>query len=198
MRSRISMREGWHSTARHEAPGHDRRQRLGAAHAAQARGEDPAAGQVAAVVLAAQLGEGLVGALNDPLGADVDPRAGRHLAVHHQALAIEFVEMLPGRPARHQVGVGDQHPGRVGVGAEHAHRLAGLDQQGLVVLQAPQRRDDAVEAFPVAGGPADAAIDHQLLRPLGHVGVEVVHQHAQRRFGEPALGARARARAGCG
>ena len=70
-----------------------------------------------------------------PWAADVDPRAGGHLAVHHQALAIELVEMLPGRPARHQVGVGDQHARRVRVGAEHADRLARLDQQGLVVLQ---------------------------------------------------------------
>ena len=115
--------------------GHHRRQRLGAAHAAEARGQDPAAPEVAAIMLAAHFGEGLVGALNDALGADVDPRSGRHLAVHHQALAIEFVEMVPGRPFRHQVRIGDQHARRVGMGAEHADRLARLDQQGLVALQ---------------------------------------------------------------
>ena len=70
-----------------------------------------------------------------PCDADVDPRAGRHLAVHHQALAIELVEVLPGRPVRHEVGVGDQHARRVGVGAEHADRLARLHQQRLVVLE---------------------------------------------------------------
>ena len=97
-----------------------------------------------------------------------------------------------------QIGVGDQHARRVGVGAEDAHRLAGLHQQRLVVLQPPQRRDDAVEAFPVARGAADAAIDHQLLRPLGHLGVEIVHQHAQGRLGQPALGRKLACRAGCG
>ena len=37
---------------------------------------------------------------------------------------------------RHQVGVGDQHPRRVLVGAEDADRLARLHQQRLVVLRA--------------------------------------------------------------
>ena len=162
--------------------------RLRAAHAAQPRGQDPAAGEAAAVMLAAHLDEGLVGALHDALAADVDPRAGRHLAEHHQALAIELVEMLPGRPVRHQVGVGDQHARRIGVGAEHADRLARLDQQRLVGFELAQRRHDAVEALPVARGTADAAIDHQLAGLLGDIGIEIVHQHAQRRLGQPALG----------
>ena len=51
-----------------------------------------------------------------------------------------------------------------------------------------QGRDDAVEALPVARRAADAAIDHELLGPLGDRGIEIVHEHAQRRFGEPALG----------
>ena len=122
--------------------GHRRRERLRAAHAAEAGGQDPAAGEIAAIVLAADLDEGLVGALHDALAADVDPRAGRHLAVHHQALAIELVEVVPGRPVRHEVRVGDQHARRVGVGAEDADRLARLDEQRLVVLQrasAPRR-----------------------------------------------------------
>ena len=65
--------------------GHDRGERLCAAHPAEAGGEDPLAGEVAAIMLAAHFGEGFEGALHDALGADVDPRAGGHLAVHHQA-----------------------------------------------------------------------------------------------------------------
>ena len=52
-----------------------------------------------------------------------------------------------------------------------------------------KRRDDAVERLPVARRPPDAAIDDELARPFGDVGVEIVHEHAQRRFGQPALGA---------
>src|SRR5690606_21907188 len=69
---------------------HGRGQRLRAAHAAQTRGENPFAGKIAAIVSAADLDERLVGALHDALRADVNPRPGRHLAVHHQTLAIEL------------------------------------------------------------------------------------------------------------
>ena len=104
--------------------------------------------------------------------------------------------MIPGRPVRHEVGVGDQHARRVLVGAEHADRLAGLHQQRLVLVQRLQRRDDAVEILPGAGGAADAAVDHQFVRIFGNVGIEIVHQHAQRRFGHPALGVELDCRAG--
>ena len=169
-------------------PGHGRRQRLGAAHAAETAGQDPFAREIAAIVLPAGLDEGLVGALDDPLAADVDPGARGHLAVHHQALTIEGVELVPGRPMRDQVGVGDQHARRVGMGPEHADRLARLDAEGLVVAQRLERLDQHVVAAPVARRPADAAVDHQLFRALGDLGIEVVHQHPQRRLGLPAPG----------
>ena len=167
---------------------HDGGERLRSAHATQPAGQDPLALEAAAVVLASGFHEGFVGALHDALRADVDPRTGRHLAVHGQPLLIQLVEMIPGRPVGNEVGVGDQHARRILVGAEDADRLARLDEQRLVLVQRLQRRDDAVEILPGARRPADAAIDHQLVRVLGHIRVEVVHQHAQRRFGHPALG----------
>ncbi len=169
--------------------GHGRREGLRAAHAAEAGGENPSSAKVAAIVPAPHLDEGLVGALHDALRADIDPRARGHLPVHHEPLAIELVEAIPGRPVRHEIGVGDEHARRVGVGAEHADRLAGLDEQRLIALEAAQGRDDAVERRPVARRPPDAAVDDELARPLGDVGVEIVHEHAHRRFGQPALGA---------
>ena len=54
----------------------------------------------AAEVLPRRLGERLVRALQDPLGPDVDPGAGGHLAVHHQTRPLELAEVVPGRPAR--------------------------------------------------------------------------------------------------
>ena len=182
------MRLGWHSTASIDAPA-----MVAASGCAPPMPPSPAVRiqrpeRSPPIVPAADLDEGLVGALNDALAADIDPRAGGHLAVHHQAEPIELVEMVPGRPVRHEVGIGDQHARRVGMGAEDADRLAGLDEQRLVGLEPAQRRDDAVEAFPVARGAADAAIDDELARPLRHLRIEVVHQHPERRFGEPALG----------
>ena len=173
----------------HRGAGHGRGQRLGAAHAAEPAGQDPAAGEVAAVMLPAHLDEGLVGALNDALAADIDPRPGGHLAEHHQSGPVQFVEFLQCRPVGHEVGVGDQHPGRIAMRAEDADRLARLDQQRLVRLEVPQRTHDAVVALPVARRPADAAIDHEFLRPLRDLGIQIVHQHAHRRFGQPALAA---------
>ena len=110
-------------------------QGLRAAHTAQTGGEDPFAAQIAAVVLAAGFDEGFVSALYDALRADVNPAAGGHLAVHRQAFGVQFVEVFPSGPVRHQIGIGQQHARRVFVGFEHAHRFAGLNQQGLVVVQ---------------------------------------------------------------
>jgi hypothetical protein len=45
--------------------------------------------------LAGDLGEALVGALQDPLRADVDPRPGRHLPVHGEAEVLEAAELVP-------------------------------------------------------------------------------------------------------
>ena len=73
-----------------------------------------------AEVLPRQLRERLVRALEDALRPDVDPRAGGHLAVHRQALALELAEDVPGRPVADEVRVRDQHPRRPLVGPEHA------------------------------------------------------------------------------
>ena len=162
-------------------------QGLGATHASQPPGEHDAPGQGAVEVTVGQGGEGLVGALQDALGADVDPGAGRHLAVHHQALLIQLVEVSPVVPMAHQVGVGYQHPGGIGVGLEHPHRFAGLHQHGLVVFQLQQGAHQGVEAIPVARRLADAAVDHQLIGVFAVGRVQVVAQHPQGRFLEPAL-----------
>ena len=55
--------------------------------------------------------------------------------------------------------------------AEHAHRLSGLHKQCLVVFQIAQRPDDRVERFPVSGRLPRTAINDQLLRMFGDLGV---------------------------
>ena len=127
----------------------------------------------------------LEGPLNDALRTDVDPRAGGHLPVHDQAQLLQLVELLPVRPVAHQIGVADQHPRRVLVGLEDAHRLARLHQQRLVVFQRLQRVDDGVVALPIARGASGAAVNHEVLRTLGHVGIEIVHEHAHGGFLSP-------------
>ena len=125
----------------------------------------------------------LVGALQDALRADVDPGAGRHLPVHDQALGSQLIEMLLGGPMRHQVGIGDQHAWGVRVALENGHRFAGLHQQSLVIFQLAQRIQDGVKRLPVARRLPAPAIDDQLLRFLGDLGVQVVLDHAVSCFG---------------
>ncbi len=172
----------------HGGAGHGGGERLGAAHAPEPAGQDPASGEITAVVPAADLDEGFIGALHDALAADIDPRAGSHLPVHHQPGAIELVELLPRGPMGNDVGICDQHPRCVGMGAKDAHRLAGLDQQRLVIAEGLQRGDNAIIAAPVARRAADAAIDHQLLRLFRDLGIEIIHQHAHGSFTLPAFG----------
>ena len=143
---RHSMRRGLAFDGQHRGAGHGRSERLRPAHAAQSGGQDPLAGKIAAEMLAAHLDESLVGALNDALRADIDPRARGHLAVHHQALAIELVEMVPGRPVRHEVRVGDQHPRRVRRGCGTRRPACPTAPAGSRRLRADGGSDDAVEA----------------------------------------------------
>ena len=84
-----------------------------------------------------------------------------------------------------EVGIGDQHARRVDMAGEHADGLAGLHQQGFVIVEVFQRFDDRVIAIPIAGGAANAAIHDQLRRVLGDVGIQVVLQHPERRFSQP-------------
>ena len=140
-------------------------------------------------MLSPRLGKGLISALHDALGADVNPRPSGHLPVHHQALAIQFVEMLPGRPMRHEVGIGDQDPRRIHMGFHDGDGFARLHDQRLIRLQIAQPGADAVEILPGPRRPANAAVDHQFMRVFGHIGMQVVHQHPQGRLGQPGLGA---------
>ena len=172
--------------AQRDAVVHRDRQRLGAAHPAEPGGQRDRPGERAAEAAAGDLGEALVGALEDPLGADVDPRAGRHLPVHRQAGGLEAAELVPRRPVGHEVGVGDQHPRRPLVGAEHADRLARLHEHRLVVAERAQRAAHRVEGVPRAGGAAGAAVDDEVVGALGDLGVEVVLQHPERGLLRPA------------
>ena len=175
--------------ADHDPVVHGDGERLGAAHPAEAGGERDRPGEGAAEPLVGDRREGLEGPLQDPLGADVDPRPGGHLAVHRQPEVLEPAELLPVGPVADQVGVGDQDPRRPGVGLHHPDRLARLHQHRLVVAEGLQGPDQGVVRLPAAGGLAGAAVDDQVLRALGVGGVEVVHEHPQRGLGLPGAAA---------
>ena len=162
-------------------------QRLRATHSAHAAAGDQFSGEIALKMFSPGRGERFVSALQNSLRADVDPASGGHLAVHHQAGAVELVEMLPVVPVPDEIRIRDQHARRIGVRAENSHRLAGLHEQRFVVFERAKRRDDGVKAFPVARRFAAPAVDDQIFGLFGDLGIEVVHQHAQRGFLLPAF-----------
>ena len=171
------MRDCWHSIVSDDAPA-----KVAASGCAPPMPPRPAVriqrpAEAAAEVLPPRLDERLVRTLHDALAADVDPRAGRHLAVHHQPLAVELVKVLPRRPLRHEVRVGDEHARRIDRRAEHAHGLARLHEQRLVLAERAQRGQDRLEARPVARRLADAAVDDERVGVLGDLGIEVVLDH---------------------
>ena len=171
-------------------------ERLRPTHAAEPRRDNEAARERAAEVALRDRAERLVRALHDPLRTDVDPGAGSHLPVHHQPLALELAEVLPGGPAPDEIGVRDEHARGTGVRAEHRNRFSALHEQRLVILQRAQRRHDRVEGLPAARGAPRAAIHHQLVRSFSDVRIEVVHQHSKGRLLLPSL-ARDHASARC-
>ena len=69
--------------------------------------------------------------------------------------------------------------------AEHGDRLAALDEERLVLPQPEQRPDDLAQRVVTPRGTTRAAVDDELLRVLGDLGVEVVEEHSQRRLGLP-------------
>ena len=165
---------------------HGHGQRLGAAHPAEPGRERDGAAQGPAEMLARRLGERLERALQDALGPDVDPRARGHLPVHHQAGPLELAEVVPGRPLADQVRVGDQHARRPLVGAQDPDRLAALDQERLVVGEGAQLTDDRIERVPAPRGSSRPAVDDEVVRVLGDLGIQVVHEHPERGFLGPA------------
>ena len=165
---------------------HRHGERLRAAHATAAGGQGEGARERAAEALGRDRGEGLVGALQDPLGADVDPRAGRHLAVHREPEVLEAAELRPVGPVPDEIGVGDEHARRPFMGAEDADRSPGLHEHRLVVGERGERANHRVEGAPVTRRATRAAVDDELVRVLRDLGVEVVLQHAQRCLLRPA------------
>ena len=132
--------------------------------------------------------ERLVRALEDPLGADVDPAPGGHLPVHRQAQGLEPPELVPRRPARHEQRVRDQHAWRSRMRPQHTDGLPALHEQRLVLSEREQRADDRAQCVVVARSLPRTAVDDQVLRPLGDLGVEVVQQHSQGGLRRPRSG----------
>ncbi len=170
-----------------DAAVHRHGKRLRAAHATEAGGHDKPTGQRAAEMAPRQLGQCFIRPLQNALGADVDPAAGRHLAVHGEPAIFEIAEMRPRRPGRNEQGIGDEHARRPRVRAEDGDGFPRLHHERLVVLEAEQRRDDGVERRPAARRAPGSAVDDEIIGTFGDFRIEVVHQHSERSFLRPSF-----------
>jgi hypothetical protein len=119
---------------------------------------------------------------------DTDEFASMRMVNHWISEAdesIQLTEVLPRRPAWHEIRVRDDYSRSVGMSRQDAHGLAALHQQCLFGSQCFQRIQDGIEALPISRRLAQAAIDNQVLRTLGDFGVEVVLNHAVSGFDLP-------------
>ncbi len=103
------------------------REGLSPSHSSTSSGEGEGSGQCPAKMLASHSPESFIRSLKNPLGANVNPRSRRHLAVHGQSECLESAKFWPGSPIPHEVRVRDQDSGRPLMGAEYSHGLARLD-----------------------------------------------------------------------
>ena len=81
-------------------------------------------------------------------------------------LLLQLVEHLGLGPLPDDVAVGHDHQRRLGVGFEQPDRLAGLDDEGLVLVHGLQRLDDRVVGRPVARGLAEGGVDDEIVGVL--------------------------------
>ena len=79
---------------------------------------------------------------------------------------------------------------------EHADRLARLNEQGLVRCEPFELGDDHVERLPIACRTGCAAVDDEVVRALGDIGVEVVHETSEDPLGLPAAATKSRSDGG--
>src|SRR5579885_3101211 len=85
------------------------------------------------------------------------------------------------------VPIHDQDACRVSVSAKNSHRLAGSDQQALLVLKLFKSFDKGVETWPIPRHAPGSSAGNQFLPTLGHRRVQAIHQHAQRGFLMPSF-----------
>ena len=83
--------------------------------------------------------------------------------------------MLPRCPAANEIAVRDEHSRRSIVRAKDAYRLSTLYQQRLVVAEGGELAYDRVVALPVARRFSRTAVDDEVVRTLGDLGIEIVH-----------------------
>ena len=161
------------------------RLRLGAAHLSKTGGQHELSGKIAPSMLTCQRAKRFIRALQDALRADVYPTPGGHLAVHHQAFTLVFVELLLRRPMRDDVCIRNEDSRRVRVRSEHPDRLARLDHQRFVFVQLTETAQNGVKTLPISRRLASAAVNDQIVRVERHIRIKIILYHPIRGLNQP-------------
>src|SRR4030095_15547490 len=127
-------------------------------------------------------GKCLVGTLDNTLRTNINPTPGRHLPIHRELHCFQTVKFVACCPVWHEVGVRDQHTGRMRKCPEYTASLARLNQERLVILQIAQSTDNCMKGFPAACRTAGTTVDDQFAGIFRDFLVQIVHQHAHRGF----------------
>ena len=162
-------------------------QRLRRAHPPEPRRHDQTPVKVAGEMLACDGGERLVGALNDPLRADVLPGPRGEPAPGHEPGTLQLVEARRSCEAAHEVAVGHHHQRRDLAGGQHANRLAGLHHQRLTLPEDLEDAHDSLVGGAVAGRLRMRGVDHEIVGALGQL--EVVLEQSEDGLLTPATAA---------
>ena len=174
-------------------------QRLGAAHAAQAAGDDELAGERAAEVLAAPARRRSRRCPARCPGCRCRSRSRRSSGRTSSGPVCSRrwnSSQVAQWPTRLELAMQDAR-GDSGCVRKMPTGLPDWTSSVSSFSSDLQGADDGVEARPVARGLAGAAVDDEIVGALGDLGIEVVHEHAQGGFLVPALaGDQARATRG--
>ncbi len=151
---------------------------LGAAHAAEAGGDEQLAGG-AATEFTSCIQNCNGRAVHDALRADIHIAAGGHLAVLRHAQGVVALPVVGLRVVRNHHAVGHHHARSVLVAGIESHGVAAVHHQRLLVGHLAEVFHHQAILGPVLEHGAVAAVGDKLVRMLRHSGVEVVlnHQH---------------------
>src|SRR3954447_22065506 len=72
-------------------------------HFAESGGQHEFSFEISPAMLPCERTKRFICSLKNSLGSDIDPAAGGHLAIHHQSLALVFVELFLSRPVGNNV-----------------------------------------------------------------------------------------------
>ena len=167
---------------------------LGARHSAQACGhkEQPFPGFTVQAFGQQLLAGGIHhrdgGSVHDSLRADIHITSGRHLSVLAYAQGVETLPVVRLGVVGDNHSVGHDDPRRIFVAGEQPQRMAGVHHQRLLVAHCGQILHHQAVLGPVLENGSVSAVNDELVRMLGHAGVQVVLDHRHNGRGLPALG----------